>query len=218
MLNMNMADTVIINTHDQVWQASPSAGVWRKRLAREDAERGHATSVVRYDAGASFKPHNHPGGEEILVLQGTFSDETGDFGAGTYFRNPVGFLHGPFSREGCLIFVKLHQFSDGDDARLSIDTATAPWQMSDDGIESLMLHEYQAERVKLLRLPAGALLDLSAEKSVELLVVEGGLTKGSDSVGNEELLLPAGTWCRSPQGGCYQANQPTTVWLKIGHF
>ena len=54
MLNMDFSQQVIINTHQQDWQPSPKEGVWRKPLAREDKERGHATSIVRYDPGAHF--------------------------------------------------------------------------------------------------------------------------------------------------------------------
>ncbi len=88
MLNMNFDKRVVINTHLQKWVASPRAGVWRKPLAREEAERGHATSIVRYEPGARFSGHDHPLGEEILVLEGTFSDESGSYPAGTWIRNP----------------------------------------------------------------------------------------------------------------------------------
>ena len=84
MTNMEFDRRVVISTRQQSWQASPHKGVWRKPLAREEAERGHATSIVRYDAGASFAAHGHPLGEEILVLEGTFSDDSGDFPAGSY--------------------------------------------------------------------------------------------------------------------------------------
>jgi hypothetical protein len=47
MLNMDLADRVVIDTQHTEWQPSPMAGVARKPLAREDAERGHATSIVR---------------------------------------------------------------------------------------------------------------------------------------------------------------------------
>ena len=103
MLNMDFSKRVVIDTQYQDWVASPMAGVWRKPLAREEAERGHATSIVRYEPGASFSLHDHPKGEEILVLQGTFSDESGDYPAGCYFRNPEGFRHAPFSQDGCII-------------------------------------------------------------------------------------------------------------------
>ena len=44
-------------------------------------EAGRVTSVVRYEPGSRFPSHPHPDGEEILVLDGVFSDESGDFGS-----------------------------------------------------------------------------------------------------------------------------------------
>jgi len=37
------------------------------------------TSIVEYAAGLEFPEHGHPEGEETLVLDGTFSDQRGDF-------------------------------------------------------------------------------------------------------------------------------------------
>lgn len=128
MLNMDFSQRIVIDNRDREWVPSPRPGVWRKPLAREDAERGHATSIVRYDPGSKFHAHDHPLGEEILVLSGTFSDETGDYPAGTYFRNPEGFRHAPFSEEGCELLVKLHHFQDDDSAHVVIDTLTTPFQ------------------------------------------------------------------------------------------
>src|SRR5690554_8141222 len=98
MLNMDFSKRVVIRTQEQDWGPSPAAGVERKPLAREEAERGHATSVLRYAPGASFSRHEHPLGEEILVLDGVFSDETGHYPAGTYVLNPPDSGHPPFSR------------------------------------------------------------------------------------------------------------------------
>ena len=86
MLNMDFTQAVLIDTNKLDWVASPMSGVFRKPLAREGAERGHATSLVQYEAGSVFRPHPHPLGEEILVLSGVFSDQQGDFEAGSYFR------------------------------------------------------------------------------------------------------------------------------------
>jgi anti-sigma factor ChrR (cupin superfamily) len=214
MLNMDFTQRVVIDTHAQPWIASPRAGVWRKPLAREEAERGHATSIVRYEAGASFHGHNHPGGEEILVLEGTFSDETGDFHAGTYFRNPLGFRHAPFSREGCLILVKLHQFQTDDDLRLAIEPATAHWQPLADGSREAVLHTHGSERVTLLELPAGTGLAGHDHPAGEELFVLRGLL--SDDQGR----YPAGTWLRQPAGSRHapHADQATLLWIKSGHL
>lgn len=73
-------------------------GVQRRVLEREDAESGRATSIVRYAPGSAFSPHVHAGGEEFLVLEGIFSDESGDFGPGMYVRNPIGSKHLPIAR------------------------------------------------------------------------------------------------------------------------
>ena len=150
MLNMDCSKNVVINTAEQPWVASPLAGVWRKPLAREDAELGHATSIVKYDAGAKFTSHEHPLGEEILVLEGTFSDETGDIPAGTYFRNPPGFRHAPFSQDGCLLLVKLHQFLTNDTERVCINTREQPWQPGIGGLEVMSLHSFEGEHTALV--------------------------------------------------------------------
>jgi anti-sigma factor ChrR (cupin superfamily) len=92
---------------DATWTPSPQAGVERRMLDRVGGEIARATSVVRYVPGSRFSRHVHGGGEEILVLEGVFSDETGDYPPGSYLRSPPGSSHAPFSVEGCVILVKL---------------------------------------------------------------------------------------------------------------
>jgi ChrR Cupin-like domain len=62
------------------WPASSGA------CSSGTATKLRATSVVRYAPGSSFAPHTHGAGEEFLVLDGVFSDETGNFPAGAYVR------------------------------------------------------------------------------------------------------------------------------------
>jgi anti-sigma factor ChrR (cupin superfamily) len=63
-------------------------------------------ALVRWAPDTVFKPHTHFGGEEILVLDGTFEDEHGSYPAGTWLRNPSMSKHHPFTKEGCTIWVK----------------------------------------------------------------------------------------------------------------
>ena len=65
MLNMDFDRKVVIDTNQHDWVPSPSPGVWRKPLAREDAESGHTTSIVRFDPGSYFSRHEHPLGEDV---------------------------------------------------------------------------------------------------------------------------------------------------------
>ena len=64
------------------------------------------TALVRWDPDTRFKPHTHPGGEEIFVLNGVFEDELGVYPQGTWLRNPPYSQHLPFTHDGCTIFVK----------------------------------------------------------------------------------------------------------------
>ena len=64
-------------------------------------------ALVRWQPNTYFHEHVHPGGEEILVLEGKFEDEHGEYPQGTWIRGPHMSKHKPFSREGCLIYVKV---------------------------------------------------------------------------------------------------------------
>jgi anti-sigma factor ChrR (cupin superfamily) len=214
MINMDLSQRVVINTNDQGWLQSPMQGVWRKPLAREDIERGHATSIVRYDAGAKFSEHNHPLGEEILVLDGTFSDQTGDYHAGTYFRNPEGFIHAPFSRQGCVLLVKLHQFHDDDDNNIAIDTTAAEWLPGNGNLQVIPLHNFGAEQVALVKWPAGERFQPHTHFGGEEIYVISGEFK--DELGS----YPAGTWIRSPHLSSHNpyVEKNTLIWVKVGHL
>ena len=120
--NMDLSQKIIINTRERDWTDSPSSLVKRIPLERDGAESGRVTSVVEYKPGAKFQEHHHPRGEEILVLDGVFSDEHGEYPKGTYIRNPPNSSHAPFSENGCLLLVKLDQFQDGDSKKVIVNT------------------------------------------------------------------------------------------------
>lgn len=212
-LNMDFSQRVVIHTAQQIWQSSPAPGVWRKPLEREARESGHTTSVVRYDPGCTFRPHPHPLGEEILVLKGVFSDEHGDYPAGSYLRNPPGSQHAPFSQEGCVILVKLNQFSQDDLSEVRIATNNVPWQTNSEGIQERSLHEFGDEHVRLLKLNAGEQWCPANGGGEEILVLSGTL---NDEFG----AYPSGCWIRNPQGNAHHlfAEQETVIWCKTGHL
>lgn len=146
-------------------------------------------------------------------MDGTFSDETGDFGRGSYFRNPKGFVHAPFSKDGCLILVKLHQFASDDDKRLCIPAEKQEFQSLYDGIDILPLHQHGRERVSLLRMSENATLPLASFTGVEWYLLSGQLTDEKGA-----WLGDSGAWLRTPQQSAVTASQPSLLWLKTGHF
>ena len=68
-------------------------------------------ALVRWAPGTHFRRHRHFGGEEIFVIEGTFEDEHGRYDAGSWLRSPHNSEHTPFSRDGCLIYVKTGHLS-----------------------------------------------------------------------------------------------------------
>ena len=140
-LNADFDQRAVVHAADEPWIASPMPGVERRMLDRLGDEVARATSIVRYAPGSMFSAHTHTGGEEFLVLEGTFQDEHGDYPAGTYVRNPPGTSHTPGSQDGCTIFVKLWQFDLADRTHVRIDTNKARYLPDPDraGVEVLPL-------------------------------------------------------------------------------
>ncbi|RUO48016.1 cupin domain-containing protein [Pseudidiomarina donghaiensis] len=214
MLHMDFSEKVVVRAASKDWQASPAVGVERKLLEREEAERGRATSIVRYAAGAKFNTHEHPLGEEILVLEGVFSDENGDYPAGTYIRNPPGSSHAPFSRDGCVLFVKLHQFATVDRQVVRIDTKTTPWLQGQGGLQVMPLHSFETEHCALVKWPAGEVFKPHRHfGGEEILVLSGEFI-------DEHGRYPPGTWLRSPHASKHTpyVEQETIIYVKTGHL
>jgi hypothetical protein len=121
LINADFTKRAIVHAARMSWVPSPLPGVERRMLDRIGDEVARATSVVRYLPGSVFAPHTHDGGEEFLVLEGTFQDEHGDFPSGSYVRNPPTSRHTPRSGPGCVILVKLHQFDPNDRTLVRLD-------------------------------------------------------------------------------------------------
>ena len=214
-LNMDRTQRSVINTTSLAWESSPAPGVWRKKLEREAAESGDVTSIVLYDANTSFAEHGHPGGEEIFVLDGVFEDEHGNYPAGSYLRNPIGFRHAPKSTKGCTIFVKLNMFDIDDKEFVNIDTNTAPWLPgSVDGLSVMPLHEYGTENTALVRWQPGTTFNKHTHPGGEEIYVIDGVFE------DEHGRYPKGTWLRNPS---YSSHLPfskegCTILVKVGHI
>jgi quercetin dioxygenase-like cupin family protein len=210
-INDELSKPVFVHAAKMDWVASPSAGVDRRMLFRVGDEVARATSVVRYAPKSAFPRHTHGGGEEILVLDGVFQDEHGDYPAGTYFRNPPGTSHVPASKDGCTIFVRLWQFREGDrtpvvhrqgegrkvEPRPGAISATI---LFDDGHEEVRLEEW---------LP-GAIIEVANPRGLEFFVVSGALKIGSEALGPQ-------SWARLPAGTALKATvgpQGATIWMK----
>lgn len=213
-LNMDFSKNIVIHTAEMEWVASPHPKVLRKPLERESAESGHTTSVVQYLEDASFNAHPHPLGEEIFVISGTFSDETGDYPAGTYLRNPPGSQHSPFSKDGCVIFVKLNQFHPEDLKTIRINTNEDLWRQGHGNLRVFPLHEFRGAGTALVKWPAGEKFIPHSHFGGEEIFVLSGTFK--DEYGE----YPAGTWIRNKHLSNHHpyVDEETIILVKTGHL
>lgn len=215
-LNSDFSQRVVILPDDYQFIASPLAGVSRMMLDRAGAEVARATSIVRYAAGSGYSAHTHDGGEEILVLDGVFSDEHGDYPAGTYLRNPPGTSHKPFSVNGCTLLVKLWQFAADDNSALQVNTALQAWRPGlVPGLSVMPLHDHNGVSTALVRWAPHTRFNQHIHVGgEEILVLEGLFC-------DEHGEYPAGSWLRSPR---YSRHAPFTlhqgalIYVKVGHM
>jgi hypothetical protein len=210
-LNDDLSIRVLVHAAAINWTPSPAQGVERRMLFRIGEEKARATSIVRYAPGSRFARHGHPGGEEFLVLEGTFQDETGDFPAGAYVRNPPGSGHAPGSASGCVIFVKLWQFRADDAARIVRLPGEGEEAWPRPGVASpRVLFEGADERVTIEDWRAGEEIELPNREGLELLTLAGSFAEGGD-------VLRRWSWLRLPARAPLRARvgpEGARVWLK----
>ena len=205
----------LVRFDEIAWVESPAPGVERKMLDRIGDEVARATSFVRYAPGSNFDPHVHDEGEEFLVLDGTFSDERGDYSKGTYVRNPPGSEHAPRNDDGCIIFVKLRQFAPDDSRRCVIPPTMREWLPKAPGVELCPLHGFGRMKVELLRLASGSNYEVDTTGGAEALILEG---RARTAEGDD---LPRWSWLRVPDGDDLSLtgdDDPTLVYLKTRHL
>ena len=213
-LNMDFNKAVCLLPEDQEWVTSPVDGVSRVHLERLAEESGHVTSFVKFEPDSYFPQHSHPNGEEILVLEGVFSDENGNYPEGTYIRNPPGSKHKPFTKEGCKLFVKLDQFQSGDTKHVVIRPEDQQWSDGIGKLKVLPLHIFNTESTALVAWPENEVFQPHTHFGGEEIVVISG--KFIDEHGE----YPEGTWLRSPHMSKHfpRVEEETLIYVKVGYL
>ncbi len=214
-LNSNLNERVVVDSTSMAWIDSPAQGIQRKLLERDGTEIARATSVVRYAAGSQFTSHTHDLGEEIFVLDGVLSDETGNFGPGTFIKNPPGSSHAPHSQTGCTLLVKLRHLDPADKQRTVVDTHSTTWFPGlVPGLSVMPLSEFGTQHTALVRWAPGTQFNPHRHYGGEEIYVIDGVFE--DEFGR----YPAGTWMRSPHLSSHRpfSKEGCTIYVKTGHL
>lgn len=106
-----MNDSIQLQTNEIEWREFDDApGVYFKTLRKHKS--GGLTMLLRFDAGARYHTHRHPGGEEYFVLEGELNDLGRTWPKGSYIWHPPDSAHRPFSTNGCVVLVNLPEAVD----------------------------------------------------------------------------------------------------------
>ena len=95
----------LVDTRAADWEASETEG---RTVLPLYGEAGYPEQIrlVRFAPGTRAPEHEHAGGEEIFVIDGSLRDEAGCYDTGTWLRFPGGSRHAPYTETGCTLYVK----------------------------------------------------------------------------------------------------------------
>ena len=214
-IHSDYSQRVVIHQDSLSWVPSPVPGIERRMLDRAGDEVARATTIVRYLPESHFTEHQHALGEEILVLDGQFSDEHGDYPAGTYIKNPAGTSHAPFTKTGCLLLVKLRHLHPDDQQACVIQTRTATWYPGlVPGLSVLPLSEFGTTHTAMVRWAPKTYFNPHRHYGGEEIFVVDGVFE------DEHGRYPAGSWLRSPHLSVHKpySVEGCTIFVKTGHL
>ncbi len=101
----------IVRNHEKEWQPLIEKGIHYQgisviSLRYDEAKQRSTTILLKFEPGATYPYHNHPGGEEIFILRGEAIVENVTFFEGDYLYTPVNFKHSVTTKWGCtMLFV-----------------------------------------------------------------------------------------------------------------
>lgn len=94
---------ILLTTDKQEWRATPYQGI-EICFLRRSGDRG-ASVLLKFQQGARFPLHNHPGGEELFVLKGTVLVGGERLAEGDYLWTEPNASHDSVAEEDVILFV-----------------------------------------------------------------------------------------------------------------
>jgi quercetin dioxygenase-like cupin family protein len=104
--------TSLVRSQQLEWRPLPEpgvTGVYIKELLFDHETQRAPTILLKFEAGATYSAHNHPGGEEIFVLEGDLELGKDHLYAGDYLYTAPNGKHAVWSQGGCVALLKVPQ-------------------------------------------------------------------------------------------------------------
>lgn len=82
-------------------------GIFVKSLQFDKQTNRSKAILLKFEKGASYPYHDHPAGEEILVLEGNCEIHQETLSQGDYLYTPPTGKHSVYSKTGCVLFLSI---------------------------------------------------------------------------------------------------------------
>ena len=102
----------LIRSNEKAWiplDEETVRGVFVKSLMFDEETNRSPTILLKFEAGATYPLHNHPGGEEIFVLEGDVKLGKDELQTGDYLFTAIDNKHRVSTRNGCILLLKVPQ-------------------------------------------------------------------------------------------------------------
>jgi hypothetical protein len=203
-LNDNFREPVVLN--------NPPGQLPDEVILEHTESPRRTTSLRKLQSGETLQTSTD--GAEVLVLEGECSDHRQHYSKGHYLRtNSVIELS---TGAGCVLFIKAHQYINGDVGNRIIDTtAEHHWLPGPvNGITICPLHVFDSESIMLLRWDHACEFKPNLDPQGEELLVISGLLQ------NRDQLFSPYSWIRNPVEDWrrWHGSTDTLVYYKSGHF
>ncbi|WP_198305705.1 cupin domain-containing protein [Arcobacter vandammei] len=144
-MNANNDIKVFIDTNNLIWQKY-NAGSLKKILSSDEEKE---TAIIKIEENFTLNPDSKINSVEIFVLDGVYTNEFGEFEAGTYLKFPKEDESFVKAKKSCTIFRKINYLYN--DEKIIIDTNLASWMQGYGNLEVMPLYESTA----LVKWPKG---------------------------------------------------------------
>ena len=109
IMSVNINDFITV-TGNMEWEplteeGIDTKGIFVKALRFDEQKKRSPSILLKFEPGAKYPYHNHPGGEEIFVMKGSCLVNDTLLNAGDYLYTPAGFKHSVKTITGCELLV-----------------------------------------------------------------------------------------------------------------
>lgn len=206
MINVEYDKSICLDEANLKWQNDDILNCDKKIFSLDEDKE---TSLIKIDKNSTFHNSNRINSVEIFVLDGTYSNEFGDFERGTYLKFPKEDESKIKSLEGCEVFKKIN-YKQNTVETLIVDTSDTYWSQGQGNLEVMPLSDQTA----LVKWPRNEVFVPHTHwGGEEIFVLKGTFM---DEHGKYKI----GTWLRNPHMSKHYpfVEDETIIFVKTGHL